>query len=123
MNSPDPDSRFEDALSSFRRPPLPSEWREDLLDKALPSPTRATDEVGLRRALSRLTRSDRALAAMLALAWFVIGVLWVTKPAGNPGSPSRMSAHPHPAAVPAGDWPTYAWRTRNLQNFELFLKP
>ena len=129
MNSPDP--RFEKALSSFRRPPLPSEWREDLLDKALPSRTRAPKEVGLRRGLARLTRSDRALAAMLALAWFVIGVLWVTNPAGNPASPARTAARTHPAAVsaavpaavPAGNLPAYAWRTRDLQNFEAFLKP
>ena len=123
MNSPDPDPRFEEALSSFRRPPLPSEWREDLLDKALPSRTRAPKEVGLRRGLARLTRSDRALAAMLALAWFVIGVLWVTNPAGNPASPARTAARTNPASVPAGNLPTYAWRTRDLQNFEAFLKP
>ena len=123
MNSPDPDPRFEEALSSFRRPPLPAEWREDLLDKALPSPTRAPDEAGLHRGLARLTRSDRALAAMLALVWFVIGVLWVTNPGEGPTSPARTAARPHPAAVPAGNLPTYAWRTRDLQNFEAFLKP
>lgn len=98
MNSPDPDSRFEEALSSFRRPPLPSAWREELLDKALPARTRAPDEAGLRRGLARLTRTDRALAAMLALAWFVIGVLWVTNPAGNPASPARTAARNRPHA-------------------------
>lgn len=123
MSSPDPDARFEEALSSFRRPPLPPEWREDLIGKALPSRTRAPDEVGLRRGLARLTRSDRAMAAGLALAWFVIGVLWVTNPGERSTSPSRAAARTNPAAVPAGDLPAYAWRTRNLQNFEAFLNP
>ncbi len=123
MNSPEPDPRFEEALSSFRRPPLPSDWREDLIDKALPSRTRDAAEVGLRRGLSRFTRNDRALAAMLALAWFVIGVLWVTNPGERPTSPARTATRSNPPAVPAGDWPAYAWRTRDLQDFETLLKP
>ena len=60
---------------------------------------------------------------MLALAWFVIGVLWVTNPAERPTSPARMAARTNPAAVPAGNLTAYAWRTRDLQNFEAFLKP